>query len=239
MTEDDSAFPGPTEDLHHRALAAAATLRHHATGAATPDLAHLALARRISVSAGLAALTLVAGAVVVLSLVASAALPWVIGGGLVLAVAGVIILGFHAGGHGWFVPIPVLVLAVIWAVTVSAGSWSSPVAWVLAALAFISALVAVVLVLPAVAYRKVAGPPLGSAALLGAAGVTVSSLSPTGIARVRNETWTAESLSGPLPAGAPIHVARVEGLRLLVWSEAGNVPGPEALGSIHPEKEEA
>ena len=57
----------------------------------------------------------------------------------------------------------------------------------------------------------------------------MTQLSPTGIARVAGETWTAQSLSGSLPAGAPLHVAKVEGLKLLVWSEDGEVPGPEVL----------
>jgi hypothetical protein len=41
-------------------------------------------------------------------------------------------LGLNCG-HGWFVPIPVLVLAAAWAVAVSAGTWRSPAAWVFAA----------------------------------------------------------------------------------------------------------
>jgi membrane-bound ClpP family serine protease len=67
--------------------------------------------------------------------------------------------------------------------------------------------------------------------------VAITALAPTGIARVKNETWTAQSVSGPLPAGAPVHVVKVEGVRLLVWSEAGNIPGPDALGLTNQEKE--
>ncbi|MGH9105536.1 MAG: NfeD family protein [Acidimicrobiales bacterium] len=208
-------------------------------GVATPDVAYLALARRISVVAGAATLALVVGAVLALSFLASAALPWVVGTVLGLAVVGAVAAGVHAGGHGWFVPLPVLVLAGTWGVAVSSGSWSSPGGWVLAVLAFAAALVAVILVLPAIAYRHAAGAAVGSTALVGAPGVALSALSPSGIARVNNETWTAESLSGPLPAGAPVHVAKVQGVRLLVWSEAGNVPGPEALGQIRQPKEEA
>jgi membrane-bound ClpP family serine protease len=73
---------------------------------------------------------------------------------------------------------------------------------------------------------------------LGADGITLGPLDPVGLAKVNNETWTAQSVSGPLPAGAPIHVVKVEGLRLLVWSEAGNVLGPDALGLANQEKEE-
>jgi membrane-bound ClpP family serine protease len=225
-------------ELNERASAAASALLQKTTGAQAPELRHLALARRLFVTAALAVLGLVIGAVVLVSLLASGALPWIVGTILVLAVVGVIVLGFHAGGHGWFVPIPVLVLAVAWALTASAGSWASTGAWALAALAFASAVVAAILVVPAIAYRHAPITPLGAQALVGASGTTLSPLAPTGTAKVNNETWTAESLSGPLPAGVPIHVVKVDGVRLLVWSEAGDVPGPDALGFTNQEKEE-
>lgn len=181
------------------------------------------------IAAAVGALVLLAAAIALLSTFASGALPWFVGVVLACALAGVIIAGFHAGGHGWFVPVPVLALAVAWAVAASAGGASSPLAWALAALAFSSALGGLALVAPAVAFRRAPGPPAGPKSLVGATGKALSALTPTGVCRVNNETWTAESLSGPLPAGAPVHVARVEGLRLLVWSEAGTVLGPEAL----------
>jgi membrane-bound ClpP family serine protease len=226
-------------ELNERASAAASALLQKTTGAQAPELGHLALARRLFTAAAIAVLGLVIGAVVLVSFLASGALPWIVGTILVLAVVGVIVLGFHAGGHGWFVPLPVLVLAGAWALTVSAGSWASAAAWVLAALAFVSAAVAAVLVVPAIAYRHAPlTTPVGTEALVGAGGVTVSAVAPTGTVKVNNETWTAQSLSGPLPAGVPIHVVKVEGLRLLVWSEAGDIPGPEALGPTNQEKEE-
>ena len=113
----------------------ASGLLQKTTGAQPPDLRHLALARRLSVTTALAAVGFLIGAVLLVSFLASGALPWLIGTVLVLATAGVIVLGLHAGGHGWFVPIPVLVLAVAWALTASAGSWASAGAWALAALA--------------------------------------------------------------------------------------------------------
>ncbi len=225
-------------ELNERASAAASALLQKTTGAQAPELRHLALARRLFVTGVLAALGLVIGAVVLVSVLASGALPWIVGTILVLAVVGVIVLGFHAGGHGWFVPLPVLVLAGAWALTVSAGSWASAAAWVLAVLAFMSAVVAAVLVVPAIAYRHAPGTPVGAQALVGASGTALSAMAPAGIVRVNNETWTAQSLSGALPAGAPVHVVKVEGLRLLVWSEAGDIPGPDTLGSTTQEKEE-
>ncbi len=38
------------------------------------------------------------------------------------------------------------------------------------------------------------------------------------------ETWSAESVSGPLAAGAPVHVLTARGVRLEVWSEVGTIP---------------
>ena len=164
------------------------------------------------------------GAVLLVSFVASGALPWIVGVFLVLAAVGVVVLGFHAGGHGWFVPIPVLVLAGAWALTVSAGGWASGAAWALGRAR-----------LRQRRHRRRPGgaghrlprapaAPVGTQSLVGAEGKTLSAMTPTGIVRVNNETWTAQSLSGPLPAGAPVHVVKVEGLRLFVWSEAGDIP---------------
>ncbi len=225
-------------ELGGRASSAASALLQKTTGAQAPDVRHIALARRLFVTAAIAVLGLLIGSVLLVSFLASGALPWIVGVILILAAVAVVILGFHAGGHGWFVPIPVLVLAGAWALTVSAGGGGSAAAWALAALAFGSAVVAAVLVVPAIAYRHAPVAPVGTHALVGAGGTTLSALTPSGIVRVNNETWTAKSLSGPLPAGAPVHVVKVEGLRLLVWSEAGDILGPETLGPTNEEKEE-
>jgi len=209
-----------------------ASARLHSTTTTAPSvLRHRIVARRLFVTVVVPVFAALAAAVLLVALVAAGALPWIVGSVLALAVTGVIVLGIHAGGHGWFTPIPVVVLAAAWAATVSAGTWWSAAAWLLAATAFIGALLATAIVLPAIAYRRTAFPPQGTAALPGSTGVAVTALAPTGIARVNNETWGAKSVSGPLPAGAPVHVIRTEGVRLLVWSEAGSIPGPDALGS--------
>jgi membrane-bound ClpP family serine protease len=79
--------------------------------------------------------------------------------------------------------------------------------------------------------QRITGVRTATPPLAGAEGSALTALSPTGVVRVAGETWTAESVSGPLPVGAPVHVVSVRGLRLLVWSEAGSVPGAEALES--------
>ena len=121
MTDKNLRSQLQVGELGERASSAASALLGKATLATAPDLRHVAVARRLSVVAALAALALVVGGIFALSLFASGALPWIVGTVLVMAVAGVIVLGLHAGGHGWFVPLPVMVLAGTWALVVSAG----------------------------------------------------------------------------------------------------------------------
>jgi len=61
--------------------------------------------------------------------------------------------------------------------------------------------------------------------LWGEDGTALSDLAPTGTVRVRGETWSAEALSEPIPAGSRIHVAEVDGLRLRVWADTTDLPG--------------
>lgn len=226
-------------DLDRLAARAAANL-HTGPGAAgrPPAFGHLVLARRLTLAVSGGAILLVVATVAAVSTLASAALPWVVGVALALAVALVVAVGVHAGGHGWFVPLPVLLLAAGWALSASAGGSSSAAAWLLAALTFLGAGFGALMVAPAIAARRRGSTISGTEALVGASGVAVTAMAPTGVARVNNETWTAESLSGPLPAGAPVHVARVSGLRLMVWSEAGTVPAGDSLAPITNDKEE-
>jgi len=238
MTEEHPELDHQLTALGRRASAAVNALQQHATGVATPDLHSIAMARRVLLAAVVGSLAVVVGGLLAVSAFASGALPWVVGVLLALATAGVIALGAHAGGHGWFVPLPVLVLAGAWALTASAGSWAAPAAWVLACLTLLGAVAAAVLVVPAIAARHNVAPAHGAEILVGAEGVALGPLAPAGVVRVMNETWTAQSLSGPLPPGAAVHVVKVEGLRLLVWSEAGTVPGTDALGQTEQEKEE-
>lgn len=180
----------------------------------------------VSVSAALA---LPSAAVVLVAFLASSALPWAVGAVLGVALLAVVVAGIHAGGHGWFVPLPVLALAAAWAVAGSNRGWSAAPAWALAAVTLLASLGAGALVLPALAWRRVPGSSVVPEGLRGCAGTALTALEPTGVVRVRGESWTARSLSGPLPAGAEVRVVSLEGLCLLVWSEDGSVPGPDVL----------
>ncbi len=151
---------------------------------------------------------------------------------VVMAVA--VAAGVHTGPHGLVAAGVLGVVAsigIIIGVVELAPARSRPaVALImLAATAVLSAgaLVAGALALPALRRRQ---PASGTGRLFGANGVAVTDLTPSGTVRVRGETWTAESMCGRLPAGAPIEVMEVDGLHLRVWSDAaaGALPdGPK------------
>jgi len=61
----------------------------------------------------------------------------------------------------------------------------------------------------------------GREALEGSFGVATTALAPRGLVRARGETWTAECLGSPIPAGSPVRVVRVQGVKLLVEDVSG------------------
>jgi membrane-bound serine protease (ClpP class) len=63
----------------------------------------------------------------------------------------------------------------------------------------------------------------GAHKVVGAEGVVLTAIDPTGVVRVKGESWTARSSSGPIPAGATVRVSDVTGLTLEVVPE----PAPE------------
>jgi membrane-bound ClpP family serine protease len=155
--------------------------------------------------------------------------------GLVALVALVVVavsvaVGVHTGPHGLIAAGTLGIAACVGLVVgvialVPAGSRPT-VAWVLlagTALVSAGALVAGAVALPGLRRRQ---PAIGTSRLWGSGGVAVTDLTPFGTVRIRGETWTAESLSGRLPAGTAIHVMEVEGLRLRVWSDEAVGPGP-------------
>jgi membrane-bound ClpP family serine protease len=157
---------------------------------------------------------------------AAVAVMWGTGAVLVVLLAATGLLSAHAGGHAWFVPLPALALVVGWALT--ATSHSSTAAWWLVALSATAS--AGGLVLAATALRQRLRRELALLpSVWGATGVAVTDLTPVGVVQVAGETWSAESVSGPLPAGAPVHALKARGVRLEVWSEAGIVADANVL----------
>jgi membrane-bound serine protease (ClpP class) len=63
----------------------------------------------------------------------------------------------------------------------------------------------------------------GPQVLMGAHGVAETALDPLGRVRVRGESWSAESVGDPVPAGTPVLVIAVRGLTLDVFPEGGSV----------------
>jgi membrane-bound ClpP family serine protease len=174
------------------------------------------LASTIAVVAG------IGGVVFALAAVAApGGLRWGTGAVLLVLLGATWLLCAHAGGHAWFVPLPALALAAVWALTVS--SHGAVAGWWLVALTATACGGGVMVVRTALGQQLRGGlAPLPF--LRGAAGVAVTELRPAGVVRVGGETWSAASVSGPLPAGAPVHVMAARGVRLEVWSEVGTVP---------------
>lgn len=65
----------------------------------------------------------------------------------------------------------------------------------------------------------------GIQTLLGAEGVATTPVAPTGTVQVRSELWTAVS-DTPIPAGTPVRVVAVEGVRVRVVPVERTSPNP-------------
>jgi membrane-bound ClpP family serine protease len=214
----------PSDGFERRARMAAAELRR-ATAIRPPDLGEVVTVRKI---ARVGVVVLVVAAIATMGAVAfalgtvadPAALRWGTAVILLVLLVGTGLLCAHAGGHAWFVPLPALALAVVWAFTASARS--SEAGWWLVALSAIACAGGVLLAGSALRQR-LRGTVVGLPPLRGTTGIAITELTPAGVVRVGGENWSAESVSGILPAGAPVHVLGVRGVRLDVWSEAGTV----------------
>jgi membrane-bound ClpP family serine protease len=175
----------------------------------------------------MAALSTVGAAAFALATVADpTAVRWGTAAILLLLLVVTVLLCAHAGGHAWFVPLPALALAAVWVLTASA---RSPAAgWWLVALSALASGAGTLVAVTALRQR-LRGSWAVLAPVRGAAGESVTALTPLGVVRVGGETWSAASVSGPLPPGAPVHVLRVQGVRLEVWSEVGTVPDGQSF----------
>ncbi|MGA3352468.1 MAG: NfeD family protein [Acidimicrobiales bacterium] len=143
---------------------------------------------------------------------------WVIAGVLLGLVVLASLLGFHVGPHAHLAAGIFGVLAAAWLVVMAIDGRTAPVLWVL-----LGADVVVSAGLGTLAWkglttrgsyvdRRLVSP-------VGAEGLAVGDLSPGGIVRVNGENWSAVSMNGSVPAGSPVHVLRVAGVRLEVWGD--------------------
>jgi membrane-bound ClpP family serine protease len=230
MTAPEYQGDEATGRLEARARAAAAGLRQVAE-LRPPDFADVTRTRRVR-KVGQAA-SLLAGLVVLAavgfgagSVADPTGLRWLIGAILVALVAAAWLLCAHAGGHALFVPLPAAALLFLWALTVHGEH--DETGWWLVALSAAAAGIGGTVGASALRQR-LRGASLPLPTLVGMSGLAVTPLRPAGVVQVASETWTAVSLSGPLPVGAPVHVVRRDGVRLEVWSEAGTVPDQRTL----------
>jgi membrane-bound serine protease (ClpP class) len=77
----------------------------------------------------------------------------------------------------------------------------------------------------------------GREVLEGSVGVVLAAIAPRGTVRARGETWTAESSTGePIPAGAPVRIVRVQGVKLLVRPQPDSELTPAATASGAPKE---
>jgi membrane-bound ClpP family serine protease len=142
---------------------------------------------------------------------------------ILVVVAVAVAVGVHTGPHGMVAAgglgVAASVAFVVGVIALAPSDSRTVIGLgLLAAAGAVSAaaLVAGLIALPALRRHE---PAVAPSRLWGADGVALTDLNPLGTARVRGESWTAESLSGPLPAGTTVHVVEVEGLRLRVISD--------------------
>jgi membrane-bound serine protease (ClpP class) len=64
-------------------------------------------------------------------------------------------------------------------------------------------------------------PVMGTSTLIGKMGEARTDLNPTGIVYTTSELWTAEAQEGNLPAGTPVEITGVDGVKLLVKRKDG------------------
>jgi membrane-bound ClpP family serine protease len=216
---------------HWQSIAAAAGFDRAATltPSGSSDLVGARRARQVGRVASTFAAVVVLAAIGLAadSVSAPTGLRWLTGIILLVLLVSTWVLCAHAGGHALFVPLPALALAILWAVTV--GEHHGATAWWLVATSAAAAGLGGMVGTTALRQRLRASSSQFQAGLKGASGTAVTPLAPTGVVQMASETWSAVSLSGPLPAGAPVHVVRVDGVRLEVWSEAGAVPDRRSL----------
>lgn len=141
-------------------------------------------------------------------------------------------IGLHAGPHGLLASGAVGVAGA--AALLAAFLVAAPAEAGAAAVSLAGAVAAVGAGSLTLAWRGLAGrePPAEreSRPVLGTAGVAVTDLAPEGVVRIRGESWSAAAVSGPVPAGTPVRVADVDGLRLLVWADDGLLGSPGTIG---------
>ena len=87
--------------------------------------------------------------------------------------------------------------------------------WAIAPIA-LATILFFILVIPAALKAQRAPSLLALESLIGSEGLADTDLDPTGIVRVKAETWTAESVGGNVARGAHVRVVEADGLKVKV-----------------------
>jgi len=144
---------------------------------------------------------------------------WVVVGGLLGLMVLLSVLGFHAGPHAHLVAAVLGIVLSGWLLVMVVEGRSTSVLLVL-----VGVVLAVSTGIASLAWKGLSTRPLPGSGIRrhdieGAEGTAITDLSPEGIVRVNGESWSAESLSGPVRAGARVHVVTTQGVRLGVWGD--------------------
>jgi len=140
---------------------------------------------------------------------------WLIAG-ILLGAAGLAFLtSFHTQLHGHVATVVLGTMAAAWLIAMVAAGHGSALLWTLFGVDLSLSVGTGTLAFKGLAQR---GDLVPSAMprLVGASGIALSELTPSGTVRVNGESWSAESIAGDIPSGAQIHVASVNGIRLEV-----------------------
>jgi membrane-bound ClpP family serine protease len=122
------------------------------------------------------------------------------------------------------------VLAAIWLVVMAVDGRTAPVLWALLSADLVVSAGIGTLAWKGLTTRGIYVADRRLVSPVGAEGVAVGDLGPEGIIRVNGENWSAVALNGAVPAGSPVHVLRVAGVRLEVWGdETAAVSGENEL----------
>jgi membrane-bound ClpP family serine protease len=144
---------------------------------------------------------------------------WVVAGVLLGMVVLATLVGLHTGPHAHVVAGALGGVAAVWMVVMLADGKTRPLL-----LALLAADVVVSGGVGFAAWRALSGKNVATnlrslRAVEGSMGVAVGELAPSGIVRVRGESWSATSLNGPIHDGDTVQVVSIDGVRLSVWRD--------------------
>ena len=154
---------------------------------------------------------------------------WVIAGVLLGLVVLAFLVGFHLGPHAHLAAGILGILAALWLVVMALDGRTAPVLWALLGADVVVSAGIGTLAWKGLTTRGMYVEDRRLVSPVGAEGVALGDLAPSGIVRVNGENWSAVALNGTVPAGAPVHVLRLDGVRLEVW-------GDTALGPSAPDE---